>query len=628
VLQRFDLNPFIVLATYTLLIPWLALPSPAEQPRADFVVSPEGDDAAPGTSDKPFATLIRAQEAVRNKLAGGLKKDVNVLLRGGTYSITEPLMFGPKDGGDENHAVIYAVTPGETVIISGGRRITGWQASDDGTWSTTLPDVQAGKWMFRELFIGGKRRQRAREPNDGYFRIAQAGPDKRTSFTFKPGDIPTDDSLAGVELVFLHDWSSSRVQIESVDPKANTVKLADPIGPAAAHYRMDHFEPNPRYFLENSRRFVDAPGEWFLDQPTGMLTYQPLPGETIENVEAVAPVAERLLVVRGKDNAPVGNLHFCGLTFRHCGWQIPEGGYAAGQAGYHERRDGTGGNELREPIPEAILFEQAEGCRFEQGRIEQLGTSGIRFGRECRDCTLSDTVISDVAGNGILIGEDRTRRVEGKPWTEAAPEQAASGNAINDCLIERCGQEFYGAVGIWVGMAHHTTIAHNLIRHLPYTGVSVGWMWNPTPTPCHHNRIEHNHIHDVMQVLSDGGGIYTLGRQPGTVLRDNRIQSIPLNLGRAESNGMFLDEGTTDILIEGNLIYDTTRSPLRFHRAGKNLVRKNHLVIGPNLPPVRYNNTPEENIRLEDNTIETTKEFDADRAEALLPKAGRRTVSD
>ena len=165
--------------------------------------------------------------------------------------------------------------------------------------------------------------------------------------------------------------------------------------------------------------------------------------------------------------------------------------------------------------------------------------------------------------------------------------------------------EYPGSVGLWIGMAHHTTVAHNQIRHLPYTGVSVGWMWNPTPTPCHHNQIKHNNIHDVMQVLSDGGGIYTLGRQPGTVLRGNRIHSIPLNLGRAEFNGMFLDEGTTDLVIEQNLIYDIARSPLRFHRAGKNLVRENHLVVKAGLPPVRYNATPEENIRLEDNTIQS-----------------------
>jgi hypothetical protein len=120
-----------------------------------------------------------------------------------------------------------------------------------------------------------------------------------------------------------------------------------------------------------------------------------------------------------------------------------------------------------------------------------------------------------------------------------------------------------------------------------------------------------------MQVLSDGGGIYTLGWQPGTALRGNWIHDVPLNAGRAESNGMFLDEGTTDIVIEGNLIHDTIRSPLRFHKAGKNLVRNNHLAVGERVPLVRYNATDAKNITLEANTTVGP----ADRAGAAFRKA-------
>ena len=128
-------------------------------------------------------------------------------------------------------------------------------------------------------------------------------------------------------------------------------------------------------------------------------------------------------------------------------------------------------------------------------------------------------------------------------------------------------------------------------------------MWKPTPTPCKENTVENNHIHHVMQVLSDGGGIYTLGRQPGTVLRGNVIHDVPINLGRAESNGMFLDEGTTDMVIEKNVIYNIDRSPLRFHKATVNLVRDNVLVVGKGVPPVRYNATDPKNIELRDNTV-------------------------
>jgi len=207
------------------------------------------------------------------------------------------------------------------------------------------------------------------------------------------------------------------------------------------------------------------------------------------------------------------------------------------------------------------------------------------------------------------------------------------GNIVKNNLIEHCGQELFGAVGVWVGLAGQTTISHNEIRHLPYTGVSVGWMWwdprqraEPRETPCRANMVIDNHIHHVMQVLSDGGGIYTLGLQPGSVLRGNVIHDILRNAGRAESNGMFLDQGSGDLLIEKNVIYNVDRSPLRFHKGWENLVRQNVLSVRKNVPAVRYNDTKAERIRLMNNTI---IEIDSGEAKALekavtaaLDKAG------
>jgi hypothetical protein len=109
-----------------------------------------------------------------------------------------------------------------------------------------------------------------------------------------------------------------------------------------------------------------------------------------------------------------------------------------------------------------------------------------------------------------------------------------------------------------------------------------------------------------MLLLSDGGAIYTLGRQPGSRLGFNRIHDIPRNIGRAESNGMFLDEGTADFTIDYNLIIDTFQPPLRFHRAGKNLVENNFFSRNEEKPAlVTYNNTPEENITLKQNETGT-----------------------
>jgi hypothetical protein len=200
-----------------------------------------------------------------------------------------------------------------------------------------------------------------------------------------------------------------------------------------------------------------------------------------------------------------------------------------------------------------------------------------------------------------MIGEGQDRLVSGESWWKAAPQQAALGNTVEDCDISDCGVQFYGAVGIWCGLTAETILKNNEIYNLPYTGISIGWMWSPEPTPCRDNTIAENHIHHVMQKLSDGGGIYMLGLQPGSKLIDNNIHDISVNAGRAESNGMFLDEGTKDVLVENNLIYNIAKSPLRFHKASTNFVKNNYLFSNGETPAIAYNNTLPENIHQEGN---------------------------
>jgi len=560
-------------------------------PKADFYVAPDGDDSGPGTLEKPFATPVRARDAVRERIAKGLEKNVLVLVRSGTYRTPEPIVFGPEDSGTEKHAVTYAAHGSGKAIISGGRVITGWK-QDGGVWKVTIPQAKAGVWTFRELFVGGARRPRARHPSKGYIRVEKVIDDRRT-FTYKAGDLPALGEVGEAELLLLHDWSVTRNRIGSIDPKTRSITSAAQIGGAAAVWRINGFEPHPRFRIENHPALLDAPGEWYLDRKTGVLTYRPVPGEIIGTVEIVAPVARQLIVVRGDLEArrPVRNLHFKGFAFEHCSWLTTGGRYAGGQACFHfggPAKKGWGW----QPVTPAVLLEGAEGCRFDNCRIARLGGSGIWFGRGCRTCALSRSTVTDVSGNGVMIGEGKGRE-EG---------DVATGNEVSNSLIEDCGRQFFGAVGVWVGLAADATIRNNEISGHPYTGVSVGWMWNPTPTPCKGNIVADNHIHHCMQVLSDGGGIYTLGLQPGTVLKGNLIHDIPRNSGRAESNGMFLDEGTTGLVIEGNLIFETDRSPFRFHKATTNLVKGNVVVLKQGVPMVRYNATDAKNITLEANT--------------------------
>ena len=150
--------------------------------------------------------------------------------------------------------------PGEQPVISGGVVITGWKAEEDGSWSASLPR-SVGE-IPRELFVDNQRASRARFPDSDYMRIHEAGEDNRTNFFFKKNDFPEVEDVTSLEIVLLHDWSISRINVKSIDWKKRQLIAVDSIG-----YRMLDFfkltgwEEQPRYYLENAMEFLDAPGE-------------------------------------------------------------------------------------------------------------------------------------------------------------------------------------------------------------------------------------------------------------------------------------------------------------------------------------------------------------------------------
>lgn len=565
---------------------------PNPQRAVEYFVAVDGNDTNAGDKDKPFATLQRARDAVRAAKAANADRDVVVYVRGGNYVLAEAIEFGPDDSAPAGRSITYVAYSGETPVFSGGRAIRGWKRTPTH-WEVEIPEVREGKWQFDQLFVAGERRPRARGPNDGYFRVVAAGSDNRTSFQFQSGDVPRIADLAGAEILLLHDWSVSRVGIKSIDYERAAIVLANPIGAGADFFRITGFEPHPRYRVANAVELLDSPGEWHLDS-RGVLRYVPLAGEVIDGFEAIAPAAESLLVVRGdaRGGNRVRNLRFVGLTFAHAAAPRFPGGYAGIQAGFHEVREPSPNKPKRGRMPAAVVFDSAANCRFERGRIVHVGASAISIEGAAEGNAVVGSEIADAGGNGVTVGE---------PSTD--PALVAKGNEVSNNRIHHCGAMFHGCVGVWVGITDGTVVAHNEIRDLPYSGVSVGWVWNPTPSPCRANRVEFNHIHHVMQVLSDGGGIYTLGRQEGSVLRGNLIHDVPLNAGRAESNGMFIDEGSSEITIERNVIYATERSPIRFHRAQRNAIRDNVLVLPKDTPAFRYNNTDATTMTYERNAM-------------------------
>ena len=587
----------VKLRVYTLLILGLISSACAKE----LYVSPSGNDANPGTKDRPFKTILQAKKVALEKLEKEGDSNVIVWLASGIYPQAEPLVFEPLKSTDKNANLIFKAEKNAKPVVSGGVHLTGWIKNSDGIWVAGLPVNVKMLNDARELFIDGKRAVRARFPNKDYLRVKKVGEDRRTNFFFEKGDFPVPENVKNTELIFLHDWSVSRIAVKEIDVENNKLTAVDTIGTTSLDFfRLDGWEPNPRYFLENAMEFLDSDNEWYYNSVEKKV-YLKLPDNLNPNDLSISiPMSSGLIQLKGTENTSIKNIHFDGITFSNSAWKIPETGYCGVQACHYDPRPLSKGWAV---VPSALYAEWVENCSFNNCKFENLGGSGLWLSTGSRNCLVSNCYFTDISGNGIMIGEGQDRDVNGEPWWKSAPNQVASGNVIENCLVTECGKQFFGAVGIWCGLTAETTIKKSEIYNLPYSGVSVGWMWSPVSTPCRKNTIEGNHIHHIMNILSDGGGIYMLGLQPGSIIRDNHIHDVKINAGRAESNGMFLDEGITDVVVENNLIYNIAKSPLRFHKATTNLVKNNYLFCSYGNPPIRYNATKEEDIQKVDNKV-------------------------
>jgi hypothetical protein len=114
----------------------------------EYFVATSGSDSNPGTLSAPFATLERAQAAIRHAGAARRpRRSVAVTIRGGTYRRTTPLVLTSADSGTSTTPVVWRAYPGETVRITGGRPIDGWTkvTSTDPNW----PRVRTGATIYK-----------------------------------------------------------------------------------------------------------------------------------------------------------------------------------------------------------------------------------------------------------------------------------------------------------------------------------------------------------------------------------------------------------------------------------------------------------------------------------------------
>jgi hypothetical protein len=513
--------------------------TPSPTPGPALFVDASGSDDNPGTQDAPFATLQKARDAVR-AINSSMTSDINVYIRGGRYPLWQTLTFDQGDSGTNGYRVIYQAYPGEIPHISGGQKISGWTSAGNGLYKTNV-----GGLRFRQLYVNDARATRARTPSSGTFYNTILLDEQTQTLIIEANKISSWANLNQVEVHIMKAWDVSIFRIASFTVSGDQA-IVVPMEPERtlifnqAGLLRAGSQP---YFFENAMEFLNGEGQWYLNNSTGDLYYYPKAGEDMSTAEVIAPNVERLISVQGTLDAPVQNLLFYGLTLEHSTYLDPN------SQGYIGMQASVWGWDTGGIIPVAIYLSNAEHIQFERSVFQHMGGSAIGLDSGTHYDSLIGNVFTDISSNGIAVDMTMTAN-------PADSRVVPLGNEIRDNYITQVGQQYEGAVGIMTAYTSGTIIEHNEVSQIPYTGIPAGWGWSHDDTQLSHNVVRYNNVHNVMYLFEDGGGIYTLSKQPGSFVSENFVHDITIApwADYGVPLAFYLDAGSEGITVANNVI--------------------------------------------------------------------------
>jgi hypothetical protein len=563
-----------------------------------IAVSPNGDDQNPGTREKPFRTLERAQAGVRQLNSD---HDVLVELAAGIYRLATPLVFTAEDGGRNGHHVTWTSAKGlkadEFPVISGAIPITGFKLYDA---KRNLYVAKSPEGLdARQLWVNDKLVQH------GSIEIPRA------DLSFTANGIEWKDA----KFDYLQKLASpGRVEVEAtgfftdrISPVAHiegrTLVMQQPAwnnniwgydtlnSPYGAQWA--------RLWLVNALEFVSKPGDWYIDPAEGKLYLIPPVSATPETMQVELPRIAVLVAVGNSLDAPVVDLTFRGLRFSHTTWLGPASkeGYASQQSGSYL----AGAAEMypTDPIkncpfgcpafetrrnewsqmPASVQVAAAARITFENDVFAHLGQYALGIGNDATaningvglgasDIVVTRSIFTDNAGGAILAGG--VRRDAHHPHD---PRQINQQILITNNRIQSVSKDYRDNSAILSTYVSGAVIAHNDISDVPYDAIDIGYGWgmhdpygNPnyrvrmhgydwkenlvytTPTTHRDVVVASNRIHGAKKLFHDGGAIYNLSASPGTLITENYI------FDNNKMIGLYLDEGSRYIVVRRNVV--------------------------------------------------------------------------
>jgi hypothetical protein len=450
--------------------------------------------------------------------------------------------------------------------LTGGQPIGGWTVSDSAKniWQATGVTSQ-----FRQLYVNGTKAIRARIPNLGAGGTANfnriTGADQTVpNVQVASSQVANWNNLTKVEMHLMINWGDATLRVASYSTTGATAFLKFQ-SPEAGILSQRPFpilaSVTQAYYFENAFEFLDVPGEWYLNETTNTLYYQPRTGEDMTTATVVAPMVETLVSVMGTsaDTSPAHHIWFQGLAFAHSTYLRPSSfGFLDGQAGQYNV-SATAQNQQYVGRPSAgVLVANANNIWFERNIFSQMAATGLDFNYGTHDDTIVGNVFTDIGGAGVSVGkfvQDETTEFH-IAYNPSNASEICTNDTIKDNYITNVTTEIQGACGVACGYPRTIDIEHNEVSDVNYTGISVGFGWTATANAMSGNRINYNDIHDIVKILADGGGIYTLSNQgSGSQMEYNYIHDFQKSQwADYGDHGLYLDEQTSGYTVSHNVL--------------------------------------------------------------------------
>ena len=503
-------------------------PAPAEPA---FYVAANGKDTWSGTlaepnadgTDGPFASLERARDAMRTS-------DIDTTyVREGTYTLTRTVELTAADNGNA-----FRNYPGETPVLSGGERVTGFVSEGNGVFSAKLATASSF-----DLSIGGVRQTLAQKgawdaadvTSGWFFADAAAGGPSASAIRYHAGDVSAADLAPGTKIqVFdVERLTDAIVEVSRIDAATRTIQFKN-----AVPFVL---QEGATYRLLDNAAFVDQAGEFAWRASDGRLVVKPADAAGFEQAGVSVGRLGTLMKLNGTRDVTVEGLTFTdGRTDFAALEMVNATGNSVGNN--HFVNVGTG-----------ILLKGSGGNLIGGNQLEHMAVHGIEL-------------TGDSNGNHIYAND-----------------------------IQRVGEVRKHVAGIMANGADDNLISNNDIAYSPRYGISIK-NWNASNINTG-NIIENNRILHTVLETADAGAIEILGRSSidtDMTIRGNWIEGVGGLATDASDQwlttwkgfGIYLDDLTGGVTIRDNFLKNTSQAAVHIHGGDNNLVENNFSILARN----------------------------------------------